>query len=63
MSANSDIRKAKELRATAKSIKDADAKEAFLDAADRLEKRAGKSVRKVGRKPSKRRSSSTQALR
>lgn len=49
MSVNSDIRKAKEMRANAKTVQDADAKEAFLAAASRLEKRAAKNARKVGR--------------
>lgn len=49
MSVNSDLRKAKEMRANAKGVLDADAKEKFLQAAARLEKRAGKNASKVGR--------------
>lgn len=49
MSVNSDLRKAKDMRANAKSVTDPDAKEKFLQAAARLEKRAGKNASKVGR--------------
>ena len=49
MSVNSDLRKAKEMRSSAKSVQDADAKEKFLQAAARLEKRAGKNASKIGR--------------
>lgn len=49
MSVNSDLRKAKEMRTNAKDVKDADAKEKFLQAAARLEKRAGKNASKIGR--------------
>ena len=49
MSVNSDLRKAKEMRSNAKTVVDADAKEKFLQAAARLEKRAGKNASKVGR--------------
>lgn len=58
MSVGSDLRKAKEMRQNAKSVVDADAKEKFLQAAARLEKRAGKNASKVGRS---RRSSSVSA--
>ncbi len=54
MSVASDLRKAKQMRQDAKSVLDADAKEKFLQAAARLEKRAGKNASKIGR-PSKRR--------
>lgn len=50
MSAASDIAKAKQLRADAKSVKDAGARQAFLDAADRVERRAARGARKIGRK-------------
>ena len=49
MSVSSDLRKAKQMRADAKSVLDADAKEKFLQAASRLEKRAGKNAGKIGR--------------
>ena len=49
MSVNSDLRKAKEMRSNAKTVVDADAKEKFLQAAARLEKRAGKNASKIGR--------------
>lgn len=49
MSVGSDIRKAKEMRANAKSVQDPDAKEKFLQAAARLEKRAGKNASRIGR--------------
>lgn len=49
MSVNSDLRKAKEMRSNAKSVQDPDAREKFLQAAARLEKRAGKNASKVGR--------------
>ena len=51
MSVNSDLRKAKDMRANAKSVTDPDAKEKFLQAAARLEKRAGKNASKIGRSP------------
>jgi hypothetical protein len=51
MSVNSDLRKAKEMRASAKTVQDPDAKEQFLLAAARLEKRAAKNARKIGRSP------------
>lgn len=54
MSAQSDIAKARQLRADAKSVKDAGAKQAFLDAADRVERRAAKGARKIGRKSKRR---------
>lgn len=49
VSVNSDLRKAKEMRANAKTVQDVDAKEAFIAAAARLEKRAAKNAKKVGR--------------
>jgi len=49
MSVNSDLRKAKDMRANAKQVQDPDAKEKFLQAAARLEKRAGKNASKIGR--------------
>ena len=49
MSVNSDLRKAKDMRSNAKAVQDPDAKEKFLQAAARLEKRAGKSAAKIGR--------------
>lgn len=49
MSVNSDLRKAKDMRSNAKSVQDPDAKEKFLQAAARLEKRAGKNASKIGR--------------
>jgi len=58
MSVKSDLRKAKDLRADAKTVQDVDAKEKFLAAASRLEKRAGKNASKIGRS-SKRRVVST----
>ncbi len=57
MSVNSDLRRAKEMRANAKTVQDADAKESFLAAAARLEKRAAKNARKVGRSPRRKPSS------
>ena len=49
MSVSSDLRKAKAMRSDAKSVLDPDAKEKFLQAASRLEKRAGKNASKIGR--------------
>lgn len=49
MSVSSDLRKAKQMRSDAKSVLDPDAKEKFLQAAARLEKRAGKNASKIGR--------------
>ena len=49
MSVKSDLRKAKDMRADAKTVQDPDAKEKFLAAAARLEKRAGKNASKIGR--------------
>ena len=49
MSVNSDLRKAQDMRKSAKSVLDPDAKEKFLQAAARLEKRAGKNASKIGR--------------
>lgn len=63
MSVNSDLRKAKEMRANAKTVQDPDAKEAFLAAAGRLEKRAARNARKVGRIGRKRAASASPALR
>lgn len=63
MSVNSDIRKAKEMRANAKQVLDPDAAAAFRDAAARLEKRAAKNARKVGRTSRKRSGSASSALR
>lgn len=45
-----DIRQAKEYRAAAKIVLDPAAKQDMLDAAARLERRAGKKARKVGRR-------------
>lgn len=50
-----DIRRAQEMRNLAKGVKDASAKSDIEAAADRLDKRAAKKARKVG-KPRKRRS-------
>lgn len=58
MSASSDIARAKEHRATAKTLKDADAKRKFEEAADRLEKRAARGVSKVARRRRKQASAS-----
>ena len=52
-SATKDIQQAKELRKTANTLKDMAAKQDFLDAATRLEGRAAKKVRKIGRKRKK----------
>jgi len=49
--AERDLARAKDLRATAKTISNAAAKQAFLEAADRLEGRAAKSARKLARRP------------
>jgi len=54
MSAQSDMSNARQLRQQARTIKDAKAKQDFLDAADRLEKRAAKRVKRIGRRTSKR---------
>lgn len=48
--AESDIRRAKAIRAMKKGVKDPEALAAIDDAAARLEKRAAKKLRKVGRK-------------
>lgn len=63
MSVNSDLRKAKEMRANAKTVQDPDAKEAFVAAAARLEKRAARNARKVGRTTRKRGASPSATLR
>lgn len=49
MSVASDIRKAQEMRRLAKTVRDPDAKESFITAAARLEKRAARGARKIGR--------------
>lgn len=61
MTASSDIARAKEHRATAKTLKDADAKRKFEEAADRLEKRAARGVNKVARR--RRKATATQRTR
>lgn len=48
--AQTDIRRAKEMRAAAKSVRDQGAKADFEAAAERLERRAAKKARTVGRK-------------
>jgi len=49
-SAEADIRRAKAIRAMKKGVRDPEALNAIDDAAARLEKRAGKKLKKVGRK-------------
>lgn len=49
-SAEADIRRAKAVRAMKKGVHDAEAIAAIDDAAARLEKRAARKLRKVGRK-------------
>lgn len=49
-----DMAKAKDLRKQAQSVKSDAAKRDFLDAADRLERRAAKGARKIGRSRRKR---------
>ncbi len=49
MSYRKDLKTAKELRAEAKTVQDPDAKEKFLAAAARHEKRAAKGVGKTAR--------------
>ena len=49
-SAEGDIRRAKAVRALKKGMTDPEAKAAVDDAAARLEKRAARKLRKVGRK-------------
>ncbi len=48
--AERDLERSKELRKTAGTIKDATAKRQTMDAADRLERRAGRKLSKIGRK-------------
>jgi len=55
-----DMARAKDLRAQAKTVKSAVAKRDFEDAADRLEQKAAKGARKIGRR---RRRTGTAALR
>jgi len=52
--AERDLQRSKELRKTAQGIKDPTAKRQTSDAADRLERRAGTKLSKVGRKRRKR---------
>jgi len=54
-SAEADIRRAKAIRAMKKGVRDPEALNAIDEAAARLEKRAGKKLRKVGRKGTARR--------
>ena len=54
-SAEADIRRAKAVRAMKKGVRDAEALAAIDDAAARLEKRAARKLRKVGRKGKARR--------
>ena len=61
MSAQGDIAQAKDMRAMAKTVKDAVAKQRFEDAALRLEKRAAKGASRVARR--KRKSASVQVVR
>lgn len=49
MSAQSDMAKAKLMRAYAKDVRDPVAKQDFLDASARLEKRAARGIKKVAR--------------
>lgn len=49
-SAEADIRRAKAVRAMKKGVRDAEALNAIDEAAARLEKRAARKLRKVGRK-------------
>lgn len=49
-SAEADIRRAKAVRAMKKGVRDPEAIAAIDDAAARLEKRAARKLRKVGRK-------------
>lgn len=44
-----DLRRAKDIRAQAKGVKHPGASQSFNDAADRLEKRAAKKMRRVAR--------------
>ncbi len=53
MSAQTDMAKAKEMRAMAKGVKDAVAKVTFEAAAIRLEKRAAKGASRVARRKRK----------
>lgn len=50
MSVESDMAKAKDLRKQSQTVKSDAAKRDFMDAADRLEKRAARGARKIGRK-------------
>lgn len=61
MSAQTDMAKAKEMRAMGKAIKDPVAKVTFEAAAIRLEKRAAKSASRVAKR--KRKKKSIQGLR
>jgi ribosome-associated translation inhibitor RaiA len=54
-SAEADIRRAKAVRGMKKGVRDAEALAAIDDAAARLEKRAARKLRKVGRKGKARR--------
>jgi len=49
MSAQTDMAKAKQMRELAKSVRDVVAKQDFMDAAGRLEKRAAKGAKRVAR--------------
>ena len=61
-SAEADIRRAKAVRGMKKGVRDAEALAAIDDAAARLEKRAAKKLRRVGRKGKARRIGSITAL-
>ena len=61
-SAESDIRRAKAVRAMKKGVKDPEAIAAIDDAAARLEKRAARKLRRVGRKGKARRIGSITSL-
>lgn len=60
-SAEKDLRRARELRAEAAKVKDPDARRAFEEAAARLERRAARKAKALGRtKPKSNRASSVQ---
>jgi len=54
-SAERDLQRGRDLRKLARNMVDAGAKSDFMEAASRLERRAAKKVRKLGRKSGKRR--------
>ncbi len=58
-----DLQRAKSLREQAKGVKDTTARQRFIDAADRLERRAGQKLAKVGRPPRKRKATTLGGLR